>query len=41
MKKWWDTVDSPVLTAVDDRVLRNYEKLLELDGGIFYDEATL
>ena len=35
--EWWKTVDEKMLTAIDDRVLRNYDRILELKGGNFYD----
>jgi len=41
VKAWWATVEGPMLTAIDDRVLRNYDKILELKGGNFYDESTI
>jgi hypothetical protein len=40
VKAWWKTVDEPLLRAIDDRVLRNHKKILELKGGNFYDEST-
>ena len=39
--KWWRTVNEKMLTAIDDRVLRNYERILELKGGNFYDESRV
>jgi hypothetical protein len=39
--KWFKTVDTQMLEAVDDRVLRNYERILELNGGNFYDESRV
>ena len=33
---WWKTVDEEMLTAIDDGVLRNYDRILELKGGNFY-----
>ena len=39
MAAWWKLVDEKILTAIDDRVLRNYGHILELKGGSFYDEA--
>jgi hypothetical protein len=39
--KWFKTVDTKMLEAVDDRVLRNYERILELNGGNFYDELRV
>ena len=40
VKAWWATVDESLLTHIDDRVLRNYDKILALNGGNFYDEST-
>jgi hypothetical protein len=40
VKWWWKTVDEALLEAIDDRVLRNYKKILELKGGNCYDEST-
>ena len=37
--EWWKAVDEKMLTAIDDRVLRNYDRILELKGGNFYDES--
>jgi hypothetical protein len=34
-------VDEKMLTAIDDGVLRNYDRILELKGGNFYDESRL
>jgi hypothetical protein len=39
--KWLKTVDTKILEAVNDRVLRNYERILELNGGNFYDESRV
>jgi hypothetical protein len=33
--KWFKTVDTKMLEAFDDRVLRNYERILERSGGYF------
>ena len=33
--KLFKTVDTKMLEAVDDRVLRNYERILERSGGYF------
>jgi hypothetical protein len=30
-----------MLTAIDDRVLRNYDRILELKGGSFYEELRV
>ena len=30
-----------MLSATDDGVLRNYDQILELKGGNFYDESRL
>ena len=38
---WWKTVDEEMLTAIDDGVLRNYDRILELKGGNFYDESRV
>jgi hypothetical protein len=39
MTAWWKTVDTEMLTAIDYRVLRNYDRILELKGGNFYGES--
>ena len=41
MKAWWKTVDEEMLTAIDDGLLRNYDRILELKGGNFYDESRV
>jgi hypothetical protein len=38
---WLKTVDEEVLTAIDDGVLRNYDRILELKGGNFYDVSRV
>ena len=38
---WWKTVDEEILTAIDNGVLRNYDRILELKGGNFYDESRV
>ena len=40
VKACWKTVDEALLEAVDDRVLRNRQKIVKLDGGNLYDEST-
>jgi len=39
--EWWKTVVEKMLTAINDRVLRNYDRILELKGGNFYDESRV
>jgi hypothetical protein len=34
-------VDKEMPTAIDDGVLRNYDRILELKGGNFYDESRV
>jgi hypothetical protein len=34
-------VDEGMLTAIDGGFLRNYDRILELKGGNFYDESRL
>jgi hypothetical protein len=38
---WWKTVDEEMFTAIDDGVLHNYGRILELKGGNFYDESRV
>jgi hypothetical protein len=38
---WWRTVDEDMLTAIGDVVLRNYDRIVELKGGGFYDESRV
>jgi hypothetical protein len=38
---WQKTVDEEMLTAIEDSVLRNYDRILELKGGNFYDESRV
>jgi hypothetical protein len=38
---WWKTVDDEMPTAINDRVLRNYGRILKLKDGNFYDESRV
>jgi len=40
VKAWWKTVDESLLKAVDDWVLCNHKKILELHRGNFNGEST-
>jgi|AntAceMinimDraft_1070359.scaffolds.fasta_scaffold345743_1 hypothetical protein len=39
--KWFKAVDTKILEAVNDCVLRNYERIFELNGGNFYGESRV
>ena len=41
VKKWFKTADTEMPEAVDDRVMRNYERTLELQDGSFYGELRV
>jgi hypothetical protein len=38
---WLKTVDEEMLTAIDDGVLRNYDRILELKGGNLYSVSRV
>jgi hypothetical protein len=41
VSKSFNTVYTKMLEAVNDCVLRNYERILELNGGNFYGESRV